>query len=113
MLVEPAVDHLLGGLLDEPGLVRAEFAEFEVRAGGGELDQAHGAQERAAETVAADGEIQHRALGAGTVKRVGGHGHLAHAVLFNPGGRGRHGRGRPSWESVYRADRFVARERPF
>ncbi len=37
MLVEPAVDEFFRRLLDEPGLLGAELAEFEVRAGG-ELD---------------------------------------------------------------------------
>ncbi len=35
MLIELAVDQFFGGLLDEPGLLGAHLAEFQVRAGGG------------------------------------------------------------------------------
>ena len=72
----------------QPRLLGVELAEFQVGAGGGGLTRPERAQERAAEAVAADREIQHGALRGRAVERVGGHGHLAHAVFFDAGRRG-------------------------
>ena len=82
--VPPALDHLAGRLADQLDLGGRELAERAVDLGGAPLEEAHGADHRAAprEPVGADREIGEGALGLGAPQVLGGHLHRAQRVLF-------------------------------
>jgi len=63
VVVEFAVDHLLGGGLDMRRQLCVEVAELKVHRRGGFLDDAKRADDGDGLTLPADGEIHDRALG--------------------------------------------------
>ena len=83
VVVEFAVDDLLGGAADGVGDFGVELAELLVGGGGGVLDDAHGADDRARHALAADLEVLDRALGLCAPIAVGGDLDLAHGVGFD------------------------------
>ena len=81
--VERAGDDLVGRAHDEVALGRVELSEVLVGEGRRLLDDAEGADDRAAEAVAADLEVLQAALRLGAPVLVGAHLDLAHAVGFD------------------------------
>jgi len=58
LVVEPAVDDLLGGFDDRPCLLLRQQAELQVGLRGGLLDQAERADESSWEGLAGDGKLR-------------------------------------------------------
>ena len=69
MLVELPFHDFFRRLDDERAPVRIEQAEISVRLGGSPFDQPEGANERPGKSIAADREIQDRALRGRAIKR--------------------------------------------
>ena len=84
VLVEPAFDHLVGGLDDGLRLLRSEQAELAVDEGGRLLDQPEGPDHLAGEALAPDLEVVERSLGLRPPVAIRGHLDGAHAVGFLP-----------------------------
>src|SRR5581483_12526807 len=68
MRAEPAVDDLARGLLDETAFFGTEAAELLVGQRASELHQAEATEEAFRHRPAADGKVEHGALGGSTVE---------------------------------------------
>ncbi len=84
MVVERALDHLVGGLDHELGLVSGQHAEVLVDLGGGLLEDTKSADQFARHDVVADIEMKQRALGLRSPVTVGLNLDRPHAVGFGP-----------------------------
>jgi hypothetical protein len=84
VLVVAACEDLVGGLFDQPGDFRRQFAEVVVDPRGGFLDQRQGVDHGERHALAADGEVLQRALGLGAPVGVVGHLYGAQAIGFGP-----------------------------
>lgn len=84
VFVVAACEDLVGGLFNQPGDFRRQFAEVVVDPRGGFLDQRQGVDHGERHALAADGEVLQRALGLGAPVGVVGHLDGAQAIGFGP-----------------------------
>ena len=90
MFVELALGHFFRGLHDERAALRIEQTKIVIGLRGRPFDQTERANERPRKTLAADREIQDRALRRSAVERGFRDGHFAHRILFHAGLAGTH-----------------------
>ena len=83
LVVQLAGDHFVGGLHDQLGFLGGKFAEILIHQRAGFLQNAEGADQLRRHGVAADIEMQQRALGLGAPVDVGRDFDLSHAVGFH------------------------------
>ncbi len=85
MIVELAVDHLIGSLRDPAGALLVEHAQLAIGQGRCLLDHSEGVHDLDRHAVFADREVRERALRLRAPVAVGRHLDLAHGVALDPG----------------------------
>ncbi len=83
MVVEFSLSDFLGCLRDQGRALCVQQSEIMVSLRGSPFDQAERANEWPRKSVATHRKIHHGAVRGGTVKRIRGHGHLAHRIFFD------------------------------
>jgi hypothetical protein len=83
MVVEFAVNNLLGSADNRPAYFFVEEAQVHIGARGCQFDQAEGTNEFARKSKAADGKVFDGALRLCAVQRARGNTHFAHRIAFD------------------------------